>query len=451
MSLREFIEAERAIGGAVLEIEEEVSTEYEGAALMKKHDGGPALVFRRLKGHTHQAVAGVCGSRDKIYRAIGADRETYCRRLAWAVQNPKPPEVVESGPVMEVVEPPDLDRLPIFKHYEKDPGRYITSGIVVARSVDGSFQNASVHRMLVLGKDRLAIRIVPRHLYAMREEAAMIGKDLQVAVVIGTHPAVMVGVNSGPDYRVNELWVANSLLGGRMKAVRCPDVDIDVPSDAEFVLEGEISADETADEGPFVDLTGTYDIVRKQPVVRIRRVMRRRDAIYQALLPGGSEHKLLMGVPKEVRMHEAISKTVPKVKGVRLTPGGCCWFHAVVSIKKQADGDGKNAALAALGSNPSLKHVVVVDEDVDIDNPEEVEWAIATRFQGDRGLIVVEGARGSTLDPSSDQTKILTAKLGIDATIPWSKPREKFSRATIPEGTESEECRWGVSGERRSG
>ncbi|MEN3037224.1 MAG: UbiD family decarboxylase domain-containing protein, partial [Candidatus Methanosuratincola petrocarbonis] len=200
-----------------------------------------------------------------------------------------------------------------------------------------------------------------------------------------------------------------------------------------------ISADETAEEGPFVDLTGTYDIVRKQPVVRIRRVMRRRDAIYQALLPGGSEHKLLMGIPKEVRMYEAIQKAVPKVKGVRLTPGGCCWFHAVVSIKKQADGDGKNAALAALGSNPSLKHVVVVDEDVDIDSPEEVEWAIATRFQGDKDLTLIEGARGSTLDPSSDQINILTAKLAIDATIPWSKPKEKFLRAAIPEGTRDEE------------
>ncbi|RWX73268.1 MAG: UbiD family decarboxylase [Candidatus Methanosuratincola subterraneus] len=438
MSLREFIEAERAAAGAVLEIEEEVSTDYEAAAIMKRHDGGPILVFRRLKGHSYQAAAGVCGSRERIYRAIGADKETYYRRVSWAVQNPKPPELVESGPVMEVSEPPNLEGLPIFRHYEKDPGKYITSGIVVARSADGSFQNASVHRMLVLGKDRLAIRIVPRHLYAMREDAAMLGKDLQVAIVIGTHPAVMIGVNSGPDYRVNELWVANSLLGGRMKVVKCPDVDISVPWDAEFVLEGEISADETADEGPFVDLTGTYDIVRKQPVVRIKRVMRRRDAIYQALLPGGSEHKLLMGIPKEVRMYEAIQKAVPKVKGVRLTPGGCCWFHAVVSIKKQADGDGKNAAMAALGSNPSLKHVVVVDEDVDIDSPEEVEWAIATRFQGDSDLTLIEGARGSTLDPSSDQTNILTAKLAIDATIPWSKPKEKFLRAAIPEATRGE-------------
>ncbi|MBC7120471.1 MAG: UbiD family decarboxylase [Candidatus Methanosuratus sp.] len=441
MSLREFIEAERAVGDAVIEIEEEVSTDHEAAALMKKYDGGPTLVFKRLKGYRHQAVAGVCGTRDRIYRAIGADHDTYCRRLAWAVENPKPPEVAEAGPVFEVAEPPDLESIPIFRHYERDPGRYITSGIVVARSVDGSFQNASIHRLLVLGKDRLAIRIVPRHLHAMLEEGSMIGKNLEVAIVIGSHPAVMVGVNSGPEYRVNELWVANSLLGGKLKVVRCPDVGLEVPCDAEYVLVGEISTDETAEEGPFVDLTGTYDIVRKQPVVRIKRVFRREGAIYQALLPGGSEHKLLMGVPKEARMYEAISKAIPKVKGVRLTPGGGCWFHAVVSVRKQVEGDGKNAALAALGSNPSLKHVVVVDEDINIDSSEEVEWAIATRFQGDRDLIVVNGARGSSLDPSSDQVRILTTKLGIDATIPLDKPKEKFVRAVIPEVDHVQEYR----------
>lgn len=437
MSLRDFIESERA-EGRMIEIEDEVSTEFEAAALMKKHDGRETILFRRLRGYRYPAVAGVCGTREKIYKAIGADQESYCRKLMWAVENPMPPEQVETGPVMEVSEAPDLGTLPVFKHYEKDPGRYITSGIVVARSIDGSFQNASVHRLLVIGKDRLAIRIVPRHLHAMREEAAMAGQDLQVAIVIGVHPAVLVGVNSGPDYKVDELWVANALLGGRMKVVKCPNVDVKVPSDAEFVLEGEISADETVDEGPFVDITGTYDIVRKQPVVRVRRVLRRASPIYQALLPGGSEHKLLMGVPKEAKMYEAISKAVPKVRGVRLTEGGGCWLHAVVSIKKQADGDGKNAAMAALGSNPSVKHVVVVDEDIDIDSPEEVEWAIATRFQGDRDLILIKDARGSTLDPSSDQTRILTTKIALDATIPWDRPKDKFMRATIPETSRQE-------------
>jgi UbiD family decarboxylase len=181
-----------------------------------------------------------------------------------------------------------------------------------------------------------------------------------------------------------------------------------------------------------VDITGTYDIVRKQPVVQLTRMMMRKDAIYQTILPGGAEHKLLMGLPKEARMYDAITMAVPEVKGVRLTMGGGCWLHAAVSIRKQGEGDGKNAIMAALGSNPSVKHVVVVDEDINIDEMAEVEWAIATRFQGDSGIVKVKRARGSSLDPSSDQERILTAKLGIDATVPWGKPRQKFERARIP-------------------
>jgi UbiD family decarboxylase len=222
------------------------------------------------------------------------------------------------------------------------------------------------------------------------------------------------------------------MLGGKLKVVKCKSVDVKVPADSEIVIEGFIKRDKLVDEGPFVDLTGTYDIVRKQPVLEVSRVVRRRSAIYQAILPGGSEHKLLMGMPKEARMFEGVSKAVPEVKGVRLTLGGSCWFNAVISIKKQAEGDGKNAIMAAFGANPSVKHVVVVDDDINIDDMSEVEWAIATRFQGDEDIVLVRNARGSTLDPSSDQEKILTCKVGIDATMPWNKPKEKFEKARIP-------------------
>jgi len=432
MSLRQFLEGERSIDGQVTEVAEEVSADFEAPAVMKANDGGPVVVFRRIKGHRGVAVAGICGTRERIYRAIGAGPRDYYSKLIDAAANPVEPEEVASGPVTEVSCGADLGRIPVFRHYERDAGRYITSGIVVARSANGRFQNASIHRLLVLGRDRLAIRLVPRHLYAMHQEAKSRGEDLQVAVVIGVHPALAVGANVGPKLGVDELGVGNALLGGGLKVVRCRRAGVAVPADAEIVLEGVIKADEVADEGPFVDLTGTYDIVRKQPVVQLTGMMMRGDAIYQAILPGGAEHKLLMGMPKEARMYDAVSKAVPDVRGVRLTLGGACWFHAAVSIRKQAEGDGKNAILAALGANPSVKHVVVVDEDIDVDDPAELEWAIATRFQGDSGIIKIRGARGSSLDPSSDQERILTAKVGIDATVPWGKPREKFEKAAIP-------------------
>ncbi len=432
MSFRQFLEGERGIAGQVSEVADELSADYEAPAVMKANDGGAVLVFGRIKGHKARVVAGLCGTRERIYRAIGANPKNYYSKLIAAAANPIEPELVSRGPVMEVSGRADLGGLPIFRHYEKDAGKYITSGIVVARSPDGKFQNASIHRLLVLGKDRVAIRIVPRQLYALHQEAKARGEDIQVAIVIGVHPALSVGSNVGPKLGVNEMWVGNALMGGGLKVVQCRGVDIRVPADAEIVLEGAIKADEVVDEGPFVDLTGTYDIVRKQPVVQLTGMMMRRDAIYQAILPGGAEHKLLMGLPKEGRMYDAVSRAVPDVRGVRLTLGGACWFHAAVSIRKQADGDGKNAILAALGANPSVKHVVVVDEDINIDNMAEVEWAIATRFQGDSGMIKIKMARGSTLDPSSDQERVLTTKLGIDATVPWGKPREKFEKARIP-------------------
>ena len=432
MSLRPFLKDESGISGELLKHDKELSPKFEIPSVMKDNDNGPVLIFSKVKGSDLRVVSGLCGTRDRIFRAIGADSRTYYSRIIGATNSPTPPKIVDDGPVMEVNERADLRRLPVLTHYEKDPGPYITSGIVVARSPDGKFQNASMHRLLVLGKDRLTIRIVPRHLYALHQEAIRQGKDLQVAIVMGVHPAVLVGVNAGPKLGVDELGVANSLLGGTLKLVRCKHVDVKVPAEAEIVLEGLIKKDEAVDEGPFVDLTGTYDIVRKQPVVEVLGMMRRRDAFFQAILPGGSEHKLLMGLPKEAKMFEGITKVVPEVRGVRLTLGSSCWFHAAVSIKKQADGDGKNALMAAFGSNPSVKHVVVVDEDIDIDEINEVEWAIATRFQGDEDMIRIRRARGSTLDPSSDQERILTTKIGIDATIPWNKPREKFEKARMP-------------------
>ncbi len=161
-------------------------------------------------------------------------------------------------------------------------------------------------------------------------------------------------------------------------------------------------------------------------------MMHRKDSIYQALLPSGAEHKLLMGLPPETKIWEAVAKVVPVVKAVNLTSGGCGWLHAIVSIEKQTDGDGKNALMATFAAHPSLKHAVLVDTDINVFNPEEVEWAVATRFQADKDLIIIPNARGSTLDPSADQETGLTTKLGVDATRPLSKPRSKFERAEIP-------------------
>lgn len=209
-------------------------------------------------------------------------------------------------------------------------------------------------------------------------------------------------------------------------------MDAVAPAEAEIVLEGRISVEKEIIEGPLVDVTGTYDVQRNQPVVELVGMKHREDYIYQALLPSGAEHKLLMGLPRETMIWEAVSKVVPIVKTVNLSNGGCGWLHAIISIEKQTDGDGKNALMATFAAHPSLKHAIVVDTDIDVFNLKEVKWAVATRFQANQDLVIIPNTRGSTLDPSADQETGLTTKLGIDATRPLTKPREKFERAEIP-------------------
>jgi len=178
-------------------------------------------------------------------------------------------------------------------------------------------------------------------------------------------------------------------------------------------------------------LTGTYDIVREQPLIELSDIYFREDFVYQALLPSGAEHRVLMGLPYEARIHEAVARVVPEVRDVYLTPGGCGWFNARISLRKQCEGDPKNAIMAAFGAHPSLKSVIALDEDIDICEEVMVEWAVTTRAQPSEDIIIIENVRGSSLDPSADQEKLLTSKIGIDATRPMDKPLEKFRRAEV--------------------
>ncbi|MEM2202319.1 MAG: UbiD family decarboxylase [Candidatus Bathyarchaeia archaeon] len=439
MSLRTFL-TQMEDKGEVLHIKEEVSTNFEISYIMKTFDiDGPILMFENIEGTKTRIVANVCGTRKRICEALNIEPEGLYQKLLEAWRNPQKPKIVDDGAVREVMEEPDLLRIPILTHFERDAGPYITSAVVYAKSLDGAIENVSIHRLQLLDERHLAIRLVPRHLYKLWRMAKEAEVDLDVAISVGVHPAVMLAASSPVPFGINEYEVANALLGGRLQLMKCKYVDAYAPADAELVLEGRISASKEVPEGPLVDITGTYDIERKQPVVEIVNIMHRGDYIYQALLPSGAEHRLLMGLPHETAIYEAVSKVVPKVKAVNLSVGGGGWLHAIISIEKQLDGDGKNALLAAFAAHPSLKHAVVVDTDIDVFNIADVEWAIATRFQASEDLVVIENARGSTLDSSADQETGLTSKMGLDATRPLAKSKEKFERAQIPVSKRVEE------------
>jgi len=325
-----------------------------------------------------------------------------------------------------IIEDVDLFDLPILLHLPQDAGHYIASNVVIIKDPDLG-RNMCYHRLLRLDKDHFAVRIVERRGtdMALRKTEG----DLEVAICIGVSQAVHLAASMSPAPGVDELSVANALAPTPL--VKCLTKDLEVPAEAEIVLEGRITRRRVA-EGPFMDLTETMDIVRDQPVIEIDLITRRRNPIFHALLPGGLEHKLLMGMPREPTIYAEVNK-VTNCTGVVITPGGASWLHAVVQIDKQGPEDGRLAIEAAFRGHSSLKHVWIVDSDVDIYNPVEVQWAMATRFQASKDLYLLEDQPGSSLDPSGTHVpgqKSKTDKLGLDCTIPWGGDLNKFQKGS---------------------
>ena len=424
--MREFL-AELDRAKELTHVKGEVSTRYEVAAVSCRLDGKPLLFEKISEAEGYRIATGVCGTRTMLARSIGFDASKLLPRILDSIENPKPFEAVSHAPCQEVVEDDvDLRKLPILIHCEKDGGPYATAGIAVAHDREYGY-NASYHRLMLLGKDRVAARILPRHL----DEFIRRG-NRKVGITIGNHPAFLFASAVSCEIGKSELAIANALRG--MSFVKCLTNDSLVPADCEIVLEGTIT-DELVDEGPFPDIVGSYDIVRKQRVIRIDRITHRKDPIYQAILPGGTEHMFLMGTPREATMFREVSK-VCQCLDVRLTAGGSSWLNGVVKIRKEREEDPKKALDAAFRGHPSLKQAVVVDEDIDIEDPDAVEWAIATRTQMDRDLTLMPGELGSSLDPSADQVTRKTCKVAVDATIPFGAKKDGFLKSVIPGASE---------------
>ena len=422
MVLRKFIEGLEA-GNRLVRIRKEVSTEFEIANILAALDG-KVVLFEKVRESRFPVIGNLISSRELVASSLGIGEEQLLGALVGAINNPKKPEVVGSGPCQEVVEDPDLNALPILRYMPKDGGKYIASAVCITKDPETGARNSSFHRLMQMDGSHFAARIVEgRGTYTSLKKTG----ELDVAICVGNSvPVLLAGATSFP-IGADELGMANALE--ETKLVRCKTIDVEVPAETEFVLEGRIT-NRTTTEGPFLDLTETYDRKREQPVIEIKKITRRKDAIFHALLPGMGEHKLLMGMPREPTIFNEVSK-VCKCRNVLVTPGGASWLHAVVQIEKLNGDDGRKAAEAAFRGHGSLKHCVVVEDDIDIYNPNDVEWAIATRFQADRNAIVTPGQPGSSLDPSGDLTegkKATTCKAGLDATIPWDKKDKSFKR-----------------------
>jgi UbiD family decarboxylase len=422
MSFRNFINQARDTGDLIT-IVKPVSTEYEVANVAHALEGKPVL-FENIEGYSGWRIcAGVCSDRRYFSMSLDVPVDQLTTHLAQALENPISPPTILQAPCQEIVlEDFNLNELPILLHLTQDAGHYIASNVVILKDPD-SGRNMCYHRLLRLNDRQFAARIVENRgtFNALNKTEG----DLPVAICIGVSLATHLAASMSPPPEVDELSVANALAPTPL--VKCLTKDLEVPADAEIVLEGRITR-RSVSEGPFMDLTETMDITRQQPVIEIDLITHRKNPIFHALLPGGLEHKLLMGMPREPTIFNEVNKYV-RCTGVIITPGGGSWLHAVVQIDKRAPDDGPKAIAAAFKGHGSLKHVWVVDTDVDIYNTVEVQWAMATRFQADRDMVILEHQPGSSLDPSGIHVpgqKSQTAKLGFDCTIPWGVDKSKY-------------------------
>ena len=413
------------LAGAI-EINEEISV-IHGMLNHSKSINHEAVVFNNITEAEGMRSAINVLARDRLCSIFEISPGELIDILAWAMKNPTDPEIVseENSPVFEnKQEITDLTKIPIPWHYPEDRGRYQSASVIIAE-YEG-IRNMSFHRQFLRDANHCVSRFVPRHLRTMTDKARAKGDEINIAVVNGPDATVLLAAAMSFTHDLDELTVAAALhqrLHGKpLQLVTLPN-GIQVPADSEFAMEARITLQDD-DEGPYVDITGTVDDVRQEPLIEYDAVYHRNQAIFHALIPAEVEHRTLMGLPRAPTIKAAVNAVVP-CTDVYMTDGGSGWLSAVVAIEPQKEGDGLAAIHAALGGHGSMKQVTIVDTDIDCSNPVRVEWALMTRWQPDKDTVILSKQKGSSLDPSRDVDG-LTSKIGIDATLPPGIDRKPY-------------------------
>lgn len=411
------------------------STHLEIAAIMKKRDGGPAILFPPADDHGMPIVGNLLCCQKNCEVAFGIDFGAIRTLVGRAMGDPHPPEPVENGPAQENVLTDGFDiteLLPALYHTEADSGRFITAGVVIAKDPETGVRNASYHRLQLIGPNRTAIQLdYGRHLRIAFEKAQRAGEDLPVVICIGTDLALQytaATMGSQMPESADELAVAGGLAGRALPFVQGVSQDLQVPAESEIVLEGKMLASETVREGPFGEFVGFLSPEGDAPVVEITAVTHRDRPIYHAINGYGRETVMLRKYVLEASLLKVLCSAIPIVTDAEMTAGGLHRFHAVIQVRKttpQHNGLQRNAIAAAFGALKDLDLVTVVDDDIDIRNPADVEYALATRFEASKDLIKIPGARGHEYVRASADG--IRTKLGIDATVPFEQ-RDRFLR-----------------------
>jgi 2,5-furandicarboxylate decarboxylase 1 len=360
-------------------------------------------------------------SRRLMALALECDPRDLARKFAARQAQTLTPVEIDKAPVHEIIclgDDVDLEQVPMLTHYDVNVAPYITAGIVAAADPDSGVRNTSYNRLMMAGKRELRIFMaIGRHLWTLHNKLEQRKQPLPVAIIIGVHPLFSLGAQAFTPSTEDEYAVIGGMMDEPLRVVRAKTVPILVPADAEMIIEGFILPDVRRIEGPFGEFTGHAVPADNRPVIEVTAITHRRGYIFQDIHAGYTEHKLMGAVPREAALLKAVRQTVPTVKDVCMPVSGTCRFHAYISIAKRAPGHAKNAICAAFAADMLLKHVVIVDDDIDVFDEERVLWAVANRFQADRGLVVIANAQGSELDPSAAAGGI-NAKMGLDATKP---------------------------------
>ena len=427
--------------GRLVRVRSEVDPAHQLASIAAQFEGQPrAVLFEKVRGSRYPVFTGLYWSRELLADLFGRPERALPQHVSQCIrdwqQRPVAPVVVDSGPVLQVTEPTvDLSKLPVPIHAERDGGPYFDAAVVIARDPETGVRNASIQRFMVVGKDRLAINIdAGRHLETYLEKAARLGQPLPFTLNVGVGPGLHFCAATPAEAApidTDELGIASEFHGEPLQLVRGTRSPVEMVAHAMFALECEMVPSELHDEGPFAEVTGYYATVAPRPLVRVNRLHRRRQPVFQTIL-SGVEVFNSVGLLGEANVLTLLQKQVPGVKDVYFSHGGCGFYHAVVQIAQKRAGWSKQALMAAFAAFPPLKMVTVVDDDVDIRDPADIEWAMATRLDPVKGIMVVDNVFGHGLNPSFPN--YLGAKVGFDATRPFPHT-PNHDRARVRPGT----------------
>jgi 2,5-furandicarboxylate decarboxylase 1 len=413
-------------------------TEYEIASILKKRDGGKAILFPEVNGFNMPVIGNFLASQQNCEAAFGMDFRGIRQLVGRAIANPIEPRVLPTAPWQENVYTKDFDigkLLPALRHAENDPARFITAGVVIVRDPETGIYNASYHRLQLVGPNRTALKMdYGRHLRLAFERAVKRGEDLPIAVCIGTDLSVLytaATMGSQMPETADELKVAGGLIGEPLPVCKGLTQDLLIPAETEIVLEGILRRNQNVHEGPFGEFIGYMSADGPAPIFDITSVAHRNDPMYYAINGFGRETVMLRKYVLEASLLKVLQAATPFVNDVEITAGGLHRFHAVLSVNKaspQHDGLQRNAIMASFGALKDLDMVIAVDSDIDIHDPADVEYALATRMEASQDLIVIPGARGHEYVRKGRDG--IRAKLGIDATVPFDE-KARFARVNF--------------------